>query len=65
MSCRRCDCDCCGDDEYDADELGLDPELDVERRVQSLNERAARSLLRRPRYPGEIVHGEPVWGHDS
>jgi len=47
------ECDCSCHDEYDADELGLDPEEDVER---SLNERAAQLLLRRPMYPGEIVN---------
>lgn len=28
--CRAC-CDCPGDDRFDADELGIDPELDAER----------------------------------
>jgi len=55
--CCRVDCPdedlCSCEGDYDADELGLDPEEDVER---SLNERAAELLLRRPMYPGEIVN---------
>ena len=49
----ECDCEC-HDDEFDADELGEDPELDGEREADLLT-RAAELLLRRPLYPGEIV----------
>lgn len=55
--CEQLCCLCfCHDGPFDADELGLDPEEDSARGRKSLNQRAAENLIRRPRYPGEIVH---------
>lgn len=48
--CELC-CDC--DAPYDADELGLDPEQDDERRGRMTVEDALRR--KGPHYPGEIV----------